>query len=266
MWAQFDVFWQFLVCFFLYSLQLLEINPPIGLYGTIIILYCETVNSPSRSVWDSFMLVILFLQFKQNQQLDKRFLSAVVSVGFLSRLLLLNQLFSLASPIRKSELRTEFPSSARWQVDVPLRQLLFSDQNICPWIFYGLALTDSTLLTMPRVLWSLCSRLQLLVFFLSSQLWNSGLPTQAAFHTRPIFSQNALLFHVLLIPSLCQTSAPLQQRQTSGSFQLSVTEIFLSFRRWLIRSHAHTNTIRQYLIPDSKRLWSTCFLQPFIAT
>lgn len=78
------------------------------------------------------MLVILFLQFKQNQQLDKRFLSAVVSVGFLSRLLLLNQLFSLASPIRKSELRTEFPSSARWQVDVPLRQLLFSDQNICP--------------------------------------------------------------------------------------------------------------------------------------
>lgn len=69
----------------------------------------------------------------QTEPLDKRFLSVVVSVGFfLSRLSLLNQLFSLASPIRKSELRTEFPSNARWQVDVPLRQLLFSDQNICP--------------------------------------------------------------------------------------------------------------------------------------
>lgn len=70
----------------------------------------------------------------QTEPLDKRFLSAVVSVGFffLSRLSLLNQLCSLASPIRKSELRTEFPSNARWQVDVPLRQLLFSDQNICP--------------------------------------------------------------------------------------------------------------------------------------
>lgn len=33
-------------------------------------------------MWDSFMLAIFFLQFKQNQQLDTRFLSAVVSVGF----------------------------------------------------------------------------------------------------------------------------------------------------------------------------------------
>lgn len=57
----------------------------------------------------------------------------------------------MASAITTSNLRIQFPSSVPGQVDAGLKQLLFSDWNICLYTLHGLALTNPACVTAARV-------------------------------------------------------------------------------------------------------------------